>query len=349
MEPFKKKLLCSTAMALAFGAGIIVLTATDKQAALLLPAFIVPAAACAPCAPRGSCAPCGPGMPAAACGPCDPCAPFAACGPCDPCAAAPAAATECYVPRLQEARANPCAVENPCAAAAVGPCGPANPCAAENPCAAAAACAPCAACTPCGPCGPCAAAEVPDVTEEELRAVYECLLEHMRTAYGDDWNGDTQFAGWQVRQLYAAYADSGLSEARDFVDWTNVATAPYVSGTHGGRFVTNHVNEAGEEAYRRYEEIGEMPVGGTVAKPSFAIQPDGQAQLGPLFLMEKMEEAFYQPSDDWRYTMVMPDGTVAGQTQGLNAQQVEFCIGCHMAAPAGQDSLLFLPENLRVR
>jgi hypothetical protein len=43
--------------------------------------------------------------------------------------------------------------------------------------------------------------------------------------------------------------DAGLPEAEAFVDWQNFATAPYVSSTHGDRFVTNHVNEAGAEAY----------------------------------------------------------------------------------------------------
>jgi hypothetical protein len=169
----------------------------------------------------------------------------------------------------------------------------------------------------------------------------------MRTAYGDDWmESPSDFAG-QFRVMQVAYSDSDLDEAREFVDWLNVATAPYASATHGGRFVTNHVNETGEEAYRRYEEIGEMPVGGIVAKPSFTIDDDGEAQLGPLFLMEKMEAGFHEPSDDWKYTMVMPDGSIGGITQGQNSENVEMCISCHIAAPDGQDSLLFLPEHLR--
>lgn len=135
----------------------------------------------------------------------------------------------------------------------------------------------------------------------------------------------------------------------EFVEWTNFATAPYISATHGERFVTNYVNEVGDEAYGRYEEIGQMPAGGIVAKPSFTISKDGEAELGPLFLMEKMEDGFHDASDDWRYSMVMPDGTLAGETQGHNADQVEFCIGCHMAAPEESDSLLFLPGDLRAQ
>jgi hypothetical protein len=211
-------------------------------------------------------------------------------------------------------------------------------------------CAPCGACGPCAPCGPCGPAEAVDVTDDELQAIYECLRDYMRSAYDDSLQSPADFAKWGgLRALQTAYADSNLPEASDFPDWKNFATAPYPSATHGNRFVVNHVNEVGADAYGRYEEIGEMPVGGIVAKPSFSIAPDGEAQLGPLFLMEKMDEGFYEPSDDWKYTMVMPDGTVAGETQGRNAGQVEFCIGCHMAADETQDSLLFLPEQLRVR
>jgi hypothetical protein len=356
MSDHRKRLLCSTAVAAALGLGAAVLAIEGERASLLLPAFVLPAAACAPCAPRG------------ACGPCDPCAPCAACGPCDPCAAAPAAGTGCYIPRLQEAAAcvpcDPCAPCYPCDPCApcdpFAPCDAATTCAVDNPSAADAsgepgmAANPCAVdpCAPCGPCGPCApcgpAAEAPDVTEDELRAVYECIIEHMRSAYGDDWDSLSDFAEWPgLRTLHVAYADSGLPEAGAFPDWENVSTAPYASATHGDRFVTNHVNEAGAEAYRRYEEIGEMPVGGIVAKPSFTVAPDGEAQLGPLFLMEKMEPGFYEPSDDWKYSLVMPDGSIGGITQGQGSENVQMCIGCHMAAPEGSDSLLFLPERLR--
>lgn len=278
-------------------------------------------------------------------------------GPCNPCAAkkppASMAANPCAAQNPCAAK-NPCAVQaNPCAPKKKLPAGAVNPCAAQNPCAA----NPCAAKNPCGaqanpcnPCNPCGAAAAPDVTKEELRAVFDCLTKHMRTAYGDNWQDGTDFANAGVlRPTRVAYSDSDLAEAKSFLDWKNFATAPYTSATHGNRFVVNYANSSAEEAYGKYEQIGTMPEGGIIAKPSFMISANGQAQFGPLFLMEKMEKDWRPESRDWRYTMVMPDGTVAGRTQGPKAEAVEFCVGCHAGVADTQDSLFFIPEDTRVK
>jgi hypothetical protein len=275
----------------------------------------------------------------------------AACGACGPMAAA----------------GDPSAAHDPCAAMAAA-CDPSAPMAAAcepgapmaaacDPCApmVAAACDPCApamACGPCDPCRPCAAAAPPpEMSDEELTELYDCLLDHMRSAYGDEWiETGPGFAAGQIQHLHlAAYGDSGLDEAESFVDWPNAARVPYESGTHGGRLVTNHVNPEGEEAYREYEDIDAMPVGGTAAKPSFTISPQGEALLGPLFLMEKMEAGWNADSADWRYTSVMPDGTIAVRTLDVNDEQAATCAQCHMAMGGDQDSLLFLPEEYRAQ
>src|SRR3546814_10739959 len=128
------------------------------------------------------------------------------------------------------------------------------------------------------PCSPCGAAAVPDVTPEELRAVYDCLQGYMRTAYGDGWETGTHFAGYGAARLQpVAYSASGLPEAKSFLDWKNFASAPYTSQTHGNRFVVNHANDIAEEPYGKYENIGTMPQGGIIAKPSFTISPNGNA------------------------------------------------------------------------
>src|SRR3546814_20238527 len=91
--------------------------------------------------------------------------------------------TDTLFPYTTLFRSKPCAAASPCAAKS--PCGAKNPCAAKNPCGAK---------NPCNPCNPCGAAVVPDVTLEELRAVYDCLQGYMRTAYGDSWQTGTHFA-----------------------------------------------------------------------------------------------------------------------------------------------------------
>jgi hypothetical protein len=59
-----------------------------------------------------------------------------------------------------------------------------------------------------------------------------------------------------------------------------------------------------------------LPAGSVVAKDSFAVTAAGDVFAGPLFIMEKMSQGFNAASRDWRYTMIMPDGSVFGVTNG---------------------------------
>ena len=284
---------------------------------------------------------------AQACGACNPCDPCAAANPCNPCAAGAGAAyvMACAVPRLMAAAVNPC---NPCAVAALAnPCNPCaaanpcNPCAAANPCAVAALanpcdpcaaanpCNPCAAANPCNPCGaanPCAAAGAVKLTNAEAGAVWDCMLPN----------------------LQAAYSKSGHPSAMAFADWSVFGTVAYASVTHGNRYVQNMANGIAKVAYGKYEDVGKAPAGSQIAKPSIVVTGNGEVGVGPLFLMEKMHENFNDPSGDWRYTMIMPDGTIFGETLGQGTANVQFCADCHGAVAESQDNLFFLPKDFRV-
>lgn len=297
------------------------------------------AKSCNPCAAAGgnpcaakACSPCG----AAGCNPCaaNPCNPCAAspCNPCNPCAAG-GAKTECLVPRLSEAGCNPCAAKsacnpcNPCAAKAANPCNPCaakadNPCAAKscNPCAAANPCNPCAA----NPCNPCAAGGSAELTDAEAATAYECAVQPMR----------------------AAYAKSGYDAADGYTEWPRFNTVPYPSATHGGRLVNNYASPMGAEGYARYEDVGEMPAGSVLAKDSFTVDGKGRVAVGPLFLMTKMDSGWNAETGDWKYAMIMPDGSLFGETGGKNSGGVQFCADCHNAVE-GQDYLFFMPEDVR--
>lgn len=227
---------------------------------------------------------------------------------CNPCT--PCAAAAC----------NPC---NPCAAAACSPCNPCaaaagNPCNPCNPCAAAAS-------SPCNPCNPCAAGGGVELTDAQAAGVYDCVKGHMQAAYGA---ADDPAAG-------------------SFLSWPHYSLVPYVSGTHGGRYVMNYANPAGA-AYGKYESAGTLPAGTKLAKNSFVVGAGGKVSLGPLFLMEKMAAGFNDASGDWRYTMIMPDGSTFGSTKGTNAAGVAFCSECHAIVAEEQDYLYFLPEEYRI-
>ena len=142
-----------------------------------------------------------------------------------------------------------------------------------------------------------------------------------------------------------AYATSREPAAMSYQDWPRYNTAPYRSATHGRRYANNYANEIAQ-AYGRFEQAGTLPVGSLLAKDSFAILADGKALPGPLFVMEKMPAGFNYVSGDWRYSMIMPDGSVFGVTKGVNAERVEYCIGCHLAAEK-HDHLYFVPEDVR--
>jgi len=145
--------------------------------------------------------------------------------------------------------------------------------------------------------------------------------------------------------MRAAYAKSDNPIAVSYSAWPRYSTRPYQSATHGGRFVQNYANQKGQ-AYGRFEQAGVMPKGTSLVKDSFLVQGNGQVAVGPLFLMEKMDVGFNAASDDWRYTLIMPNGTTVGTTNGNGSASVQFCIECHKAL-SETDSMLFIPEQFR--
>lgn len=242
------------------------------------------------------------------------------------------------VPEIGVAQAdagkNPCVAANPCAA---------NPCAAKNPCAA----NPCAA-NPCAA-NPCAPAPAAQLSDAAAAATYKRIAKDLR----------------------AGYAKSDHPVATAYFKWKRYNKAPYVSETHGGRFVNNFANKVAK-AYRKFEKAGVMPVGSVLAKDSFGVPPanpcaanpcaaknpcaanpcaanpcaaSGKVQPGPLFIMEKMPAGFSPETGNWRYTMIMPNGGVFGATKGRNANKVQFCADCH--GSADNDSMFFLPKEYR--
>ncbi len=145
--------------------------------------------------------------------------------------------------------------------------------------------------------------------------------------------------------MKAGYEKSGNAAAAVYTSWKNYATQPYVSDTHGGRYVNNYANARGSN-YGLYEQAGPAPEGTVLAKDSFGIK-NGKVSPGPLFLMEKMAAGFNAESQDWRYTLILPNGKVLGATGGEGSSKVGFCIDCHIAVEE-QDSRFYLDEAYRV-
>ncbi len=149
-----------------------------------------------------------------------------------------------------------------------------------------------------------------------------------------------------MEELQKAYGKSGSDIAASYQSWRLYSKVPYVSFTHGERYVTNYANAAAK-AYGAYESSGVMPEGAKLAKDSFSVTAGGQVSIGPLFIMEKMGAGFAAETNDWRYSMIMPNGAVFGVTGGKGSDNVQFCADCHMATDT--DSMFFLPEEYRVK
>ena len=144
-------------------------------------------------------------------------------------------------------------------------------------------------------------------------------------------------------ELSRGYAASKDKAAMGYRKWRLFNTAPYRSSTHGNRFVNNYANE---KSYGKPGAV--MPAGTVIAKDSFTVTADSAIFGGALFLMEKLKAGASPGTGDWRYAMIMPDGSVFGDSTGANPNQVNFCHGCHKAK-AGDDYLFFLPNAYRVK
>lgn len=160
-------------------------------------------------------------------------------------------------------------------------------------------------------------------------------------------NGEAQRIYREMQdEIYQAYGGGTRETTPPFRTWGLYNTAPYRSATHGARYVNNYANEIAKD-YGRYEAAGVLPVGSILAKDSFSVSKDGEVEIGPLFIMEKMPAGFNRVSGDWRYSMIMPNGAFFGETKGRGAQKVEYCISCHLAKE-NQDHLFFVPEEVRL-
>jgi hypothetical protein len=145
--------------------------------------------------------------------------------------------------------------------------------------------------------------------------------------------------------MVAAYRLSQVPVTDRYYTWRRYNRTPYLSATHGDRYVNNYGN-ADAKSYGQ-ERGAPMPVGAVLAKDSFTVTAQGDVFTGPLFLMEKMTPGFAPDGRDWRYTMIMPDGSLFGTTNGEGSERMAFCVSCHKTAGDAADHLFFVPKEYR--
>lgn len=163
-----------------------------------------------------------------------------------------------------------------------------------------------------------------ELTKDEAREIYDGLKARM--------------AG--------LYAGSELDEIRNYQSWEIFNDAPFVSATHGQRYVNNYANAIAVN-YAILKEGEKLPVGSVLAKDSVTVTGDGRVFPGAMFGMEKLPEGTSPETADWRYFMVIPDGSIFGDTTGDNPHLMTYCHDCHLGV-AERDFTFFVPEEYRI-
>lgn len=163
-----------------------------------------------------------------------------------------------------------------------------------------------------------------DLEQQEAQAIYEDLMDRMAQGY----------------------AISRLDIIKGYQSWTRYNTAPYISATHGSRFVNNYANETGA-SYGTMKEGEVLPAGTVLAKDAITITEDGKRLPGAMFVMDKLAAGASPKTADWRYVVVNPDGSLFGDTTGDDPQLVDYCHTCHEQV-ADRDYTFYVREDYRV-
>jgi len=132
----------------------------------------------------------------------------------------------------------------------------------------------------------------------------------------------------------AADAPAAAASWDDWKSFTNVSPGPWISKTHGARFVEIYVNDVALEAYKTPGAA--MPVGSILVKPSWENEDGVPGADGPLFVMEKMPEGFAPDSEDWLYAFQWanpPEKWAAKIGNNVDwrspSEKIEYCSDCH--------------------
>ena len=148
-----------------------------------------------------------------------------------------------------------------------------------------------------------------------------------------------------IDELTGFYAMSREPAAIGYRRWRIYNSAPYLSATHGNRYVNNY----GNAKARDYDRMGsghKMPAGAILAKDSFTVTAEGEVFGAALFVMEKLSPGASPRTADWRYVMILPDGSYVGDSEGDNADEIAYCHSCHKKRRR-TDFLFYVPEAYR--
>lgn len=147
-------------------------------------------------------------------------------------------------------------------------------------------------------------------------------------------------------RMAGGYALAKLPIIRNYQSWRLYNSEPYLSATHGQRYVNNYANKVVQN-YGQLKKGETYPVGTVFAKDTITITAEKKVFPGAMFIMEKLPAGASPDTADWRYVMVLPDGSMFGDTAGDEAQNVQYCHACHIIK-SKVDYVFFIPKKYRV-
>ncbi len=187
-----------------------------------------------------------------------------------------------------------------------------------------------------------AATLAPSLAQDAFKPTEHFKIERPADLKSDDANAIYDSI---IKQMAEGYAQSGIAAAKDYLKWRRDNNAPYLSGGHGNRFLNNYGN-AVSKGYLALRRGSKMPVGSVLAKDSFTVTDDKEIFGGALFLMEKLADNGKPQTGNWRYVMIMPDGSIFGDNAVAGDESMQFCHDCHKRVKT-RDYLFLIPKKFR--
>ncbi len=146
-------------------------------------------------------------------------------------------------------------------------------------------------------------------------------------------------------RMAGGYGLAKLAIIKDYQNWRLYSSEPYNSATHGQRYVNNYANRLVTN-YGKLKKGETYPVGAVFAKDTITVTEQKKIFPGAMFVMEKLAKGSSPDTADWRYVMVLPDGSMFGDTTGDEAESVEYCHACHIQK-SREDYVFYVPEEYR--
>lgn len=147
-------------------------------------------------------------------------------------------------------------------------------------------------------------------------------------------------------RMASGYALAKLPVLKNYQSWRLYNSEPYLSATHGQRYVNNYANGLVTN-YGKLKKGEGYPVGAVFAKDTITVTSTKKVFPGAIFVMEKLSPGTSPATRDWRYIMVLPDGSKFGDTMGDAPQEVEYCAACHIQK-SREDYVFYVPKKYRV-